>query len=275
MPVEFSTGAYRLFHSRARGRYRLNPLTDGSSGNPRARLFDVGNDDEPILLGGSPLPDLLVVEWDRFFGPTAQVSRIMDMLYSRPIVRLPIGEAGSADEQIVVDCDPDDEPACPIDVEVPRVRDVVVANLALLDLLRSQTHKNPGGVALANYFGAPDDDCDEDQEEEDECQHPPRCPDVTVYSIKNMTEDNVFGLPANYIASDDVPLIWYLAHESIFEKNGTRLGNLGSRIVAEVVYGLIEESPVSISDGSAAFTSLITGTTDVSFLDLFQFIGWL
>eukprot|EP00635_Sarcinochrysidales_sp_CCMP3193_P006555 CAMPEP_0118894898 /NCGR_PEP_ID=MMETSP1166-20130328/3486_1 /TAXON_ID=1104430 /ORGANISM="Chrysoreinhardia sp, Strain CCMP3193" /LENGTH=72 /DNA_ID=CAMNT_0006833865 /DNA_START=16 /DNA_END=231 /DNA_ORIENTATION=+ len=24
-----------------------------------------------------------------------------------------------------------------------------------------------------------------------------------------MTEDNVFGLPANYIASDDVPLIWY------------------------------------------------------------------
>ena len=86
MPIEFSTAAYRLFHSRARGRYRLNPLTDGTDGNPRARLFDVGNDDEPTLTGGSPLPDLLVVEWDRFFGPTAQVSRIMDMCVSSPLL---------------------------------------------------------------------------------------------------------------------------------------------------------------------------------------------
>ena len=66
MPVEFSTGAFRLMHSRARGRYRLNDLTDGSDGNPLVRFFDVGFD-EPDLTGGSPLPDLLVIDWDRMF----------------------------------------------------------------------------------------------------------------------------------------------------------------------------------------------------------------
>lgn len=66
MPVEFSTGAFRLMHSRARGRYRLNDLTDGSEGNPLVRFFDVGLD-EPNLVGGSPLPDLLVIDWDRMF----------------------------------------------------------------------------------------------------------------------------------------------------------------------------------------------------------------
>eukprot|EP00968_Pinguiococcus_pyrenoidosus_P003204 scaffold189_cov249-Pinguiococcus_pyrenoidosus.AAC.25 len=70
MPTEFSTAAYRLFHSRARGRYRLNNETDGSdSTRPRARLFDVGND-EPILTGGTPMENLFVIEWDRFFGET-------------------------------------------------------------------------------------------------------------------------------------------------------------------------------------------------------------
>jgi len=113
MPVEFTTAAYRIFHSRARGRCRMNANTDGSTGNPRARLFDVGNDDEPVLTGGSPLEDLLVIEWDRFFGPTAQVSRIMDMLYSRPMVRLPIGTPGHPEAPVTVDCDT--EEACPID----------------------------------------------------------------------------------------------------------------------------------------------------------------
>lgn len=67
MPVEFSTGAYRLMHSRARGRYRLNDQTDGSTIDaPLVRFFDVGLD-EPNLIGGSPLPDQLVVDWDRMF----------------------------------------------------------------------------------------------------------------------------------------------------------------------------------------------------------------
>lgn len=83
MPVEFSTAAFRLFHSRARGRYRINDGFDGSSSDkPRARLFDIGLD-EPILLGGSTLPAEMIVDWDRFFGdPNAvdskvELSRIM------------------------------------------------------------------------------------------------------------------------------------------------------------------------------------------------------
>lgn len=60
MPVEFSTAAYRLFHSRSRTNYRLNS-------NTRFRMFDVGNN-EPNLLGGSPLDPSMEITWTRFFG---------------------------------------------------------------------------------------------------------------------------------------------------------------------------------------------------------------
>lgn len=67
MPAEFSTAAYRLFHSRARTDYRLN-------GETFFRVFDIGRD-EPNLLGGSPLGADMVIDWDRFFGTGAGTER--------------------------------------------------------------------------------------------------------------------------------------------------------------------------------------------------------
>ena len=97
-----------------------------------------------------------------------------------------------------------------------------------------------------------------------------------------MTNDNVFGLPSGFTASD-VYLIWYLAHESIFEQNGRVLGKLGSRIVTEVLYGLVAASPTSIfkkytnekKPFKPKFKSKITGNFVVTFTDMFDFIGWL
>jgi len=261
MPVEFSTAAYRLFHSRARGRYRMNADTDGSDGNPRARLFDVGNE-EPLLVGGSALPTgddpnvaSLVVEWNRFFfdgtdpPDGSNLSRIMDMLYSRPIMRLPIGEAGTPTEVIEVDGDIVDDIV---------INGKVTASLAILDLVRGQTHSLSGGIALANHVKEASDISFE------------------VLSIDYMQNGNVFGLPPTYTYGD-VPLLLYLAHESVRDHEGQLLGQLGSRIVAEVIYGLVEQSQYSILDNDSpddSFESQITDSSIVTMKDVLEYIGW-
>lgn len=94
-----------------------------------------------------------------------------------------------------------------------------------------------------------------------------------VLDIADM-EGNVFGLPEELGAdTTDAPLLLYLAHESIRDHNGERLGALGSRIVAEVIYGLVETTTPSILDGSN-FLSLITGGATVSMLDVLNHIDW-
>lgn len=94
-----------------------------------------------------------------------------------------------------------------------------------------------------------------------------------VLDIADM-EGNVFGLPEELGAgTTDVPLLLYLAHESILDHDGELLGALGSRIVAEVIYGLVETTTPSILEGSD-FVSLITGESNVSMLDVLDHIGW-
>lgn len=51
------------------------------------------------------------------------------------------------------------------------------------------------------------------------------------------------------------------------------LGELGSRIVAEVIYGLVETASPSILAGTT-FTSEITGSSTVTMRDVLDFIGW-
>lgn len=91
MPAEFSAAAYRLFHSRARPNYRLN------SNDIPVVLFDVG-DNEPNLLGGSPLPDDLVIEWERFFGDPTQAPRTVEA--ARILVRVVGGSVCVRDGKI-------------------------------------------------------------------------------------------------------------------------------------------------------------------------------
>lgn len=180
-------------------------------------------------------------------------------------MRLPFNEAGTFDEsEILVECTDSTVDACPIAVDVPVVCPFgteppceLKANLALLDLLRGQTHSLPGGIALAEYVEG-------------------LVPSLDVVSFAEMT-GNVFGLPGGLNASDgDVPLLLYLAHESIRDHDGQRLGALGSRIVAEVLFGLVETTGPSILEGDdgEGFTSLVSGGSVVTMLDVLDYIGW-
>jgi hypothetical protein len=49
--------------------------------------------------------------------------------------------------------------------------------------------------------------------------------------------------PLNLAASS--PLWWYILKEAFVQKNGRRLGKVGSRIIAEVFFGLLESDPES------------------------------
>jgi len=278
MPVEFATAAYRLFHSRANSEYEVN------AGTTSARLFDIGNANETNLAGGSPLTDDLVIEWTNFFGSNAQPSRILDPLYSQSIIRLPIGLPGTPSTRIRIQCGTgydsslecaEDEGACPICVDEPTVDGEVRVNLALLDLLRGQTHMLAAGLAFADYAGELGVDVS------------------SMIDASYLECDSAYGLPGDvcgpectacggtpafrdYPEKTEVPLIWYLAHESVLERQGRVLGGLGSRIVAETIYGLVEESPVSIlGRNGASWTSRITGTREVTVQQVLEFIGWL
>lgn len=71
------------------------------------------------------------------------------MLYVQPLFRLPFDEAGMPDgPETVVQCTGG---GCPITVDEPEVNGVVTANLALLDMIRGQTHSLPGGIAYAQH----------------------------------------------------------------------------------------------------------------------------
>jgi len=135
-----------------------------------------------------------------------------------------------------------------------------VANMATIDLARSETVKVPGGVAFATYaketLGL----------------------DITVYTIQDMA-DSPMGLPAEYYPSagrpfyasplpTDVPLEIYLLHESMEEQDGVVLGKLGSYICAETIDHFLDAP-----GNNDTWVSKMTNSSEVTFMDVVEWIG--
>lgn len=90
MPVEFSVAAYRFGHSQTRPGYLL-----GRTGGIRAASLFPDDPSVPNsvgdLRGFRPIPSELRIEWNTFFGPTAQASKLVDTKLSTVMLRLPDG----------------------------------------------------------------------------------------------------------------------------------------------------------------------------------------
>ena len=96
-------------------------------------------------------------------------------------------------------------------------------------------------------------------------------------------KNSALGLPEEYYvnprphyapaAPTDVPLLFYCAHESMFEQQGRRLGKLCSLISGETFHHLIVNSPIY----DANWRSVITRTTNtpgntLKFLDVISYL---
>lgn len=261
IPAEFAACAFRVAHSRSRATYRVNGRLSGTFGRPVAALFSVEGFRQIELIGGSPLPSDMEVQWSRFFfdfpipGFTNS-ARINDMRYAAPLLHAPFGKAAiqcnENDAKCTGECG---EHRCVI-VDGETIEGRATLSLALIDLTRGQTMGMPGGIALARHVrestGTP----------------------LQVLSVDQMKSDG-FGLPENY-NRDDVPLLLYLAHESVIEHQGTVLGFLGSLIVGETIIGLVDRDHDGIlHEGNWHFHSRITNSHEVSMRDVLNYIGWV
>jgi len=130
MPLEFSVGAYRFGHTQVRPGYALN--ADGG-----ATLFpdDPNAVEGRDLRGGRIVPKGLRVEWDRFFGQSAQASKLIDTLLSRPLLRLPDTVVPLAD--------------------VPRDDPKGRRSLATRNLQRGLDARLPAGQTVTNHLQIP------------------------------------------------------------------------------------------------------------------------
>ena len=250
VPVEFSVAAGRFGHSTTRGRYTLNPDFQ------RMRLFPLSESElDRNLLGGVPIPPERQIEWNRFFNFAnsiqgdlgddddqflgLQVGRKIDRFLARPMLRLPIGGPGLPEFLL----DPDNQ-----------VAGMPVVSLATLSLFRGKAMALPSGQAVARAMGyTPIDNAQ--------------------FGLCNPGEPCAFGdLPLPQ-AIEEAPLFLYLTEEARLQNEGEKMGNVGGRIFAEVVLGLLKNDPRSILNRE--FVSPITNTREFTIEDMIIHIGWI
>jgi hypothetical protein len=224
MPVEFAVAAYRFGHSMVRHDYALN--TQHHPTGKEVPIFAHFGEQTLDLRGFAPLAQELVIEWQRFFGNVAddpvQPARAIDTLIVSGLAELPA----------VVAPPP-------------------MNSLPLRNLLRGAALGLPSGQDVARNLELPEDrilgtgaknakftvpaDYKTKAGERD-----PSLPDLDAIEAKAVVD--AFG--------DKTPLWYYVLKEAEVFENGQRLGEVGSRIVAETFVGLMAADPSSFVNNS-------------------------
>ncbi len=253
VPVEFSSAAFRFGHSIVRGRYTLN---DNEAAD-RVRLFPLSAKElERSLIGHRPIPAERQIDWDRFFDFESsiqgdldddedqfkglQVSRKIDRFLARPMLRIP--------EFMMLG-----RPVPPDLLKEELLPDRAVLSLASLNLQRAKAHGLPSGQDVAIAMGAtPYKNID--------------------FGLCKSAED---CMEWGYVWPEDdgeAPLFLYILEEARLQSDGEQLGEVGGRIVAEVIIGLLRADPQSIFNQD--FKSPVTGTEAFTMADMIFHAGW-
>lgn len=208
MPREFQISAFRFGHSQIRPGYKIN----SGFGAP---IFDAALDtrdpldlrdrDPNDLRGGRRAPRRFV-EWDTFFDfGTLEVA----IKNGNPVVQPKVKKNKRIDPFI-------SSPLfdLPVGPGLPGPGDDV-RTLAARNLERHLKHDIASGQAIAAALG-----------------YQPLKPNQTK-ELKPLK------------LHQSTPLFWYILKEALVQQNGRRLGKVGSRIVAEVFFGLLLSDPDS------------------------------
>jgi Animal haem peroxidase len=235
MPLEFSAAAFRLGHSMVRQEYQWN-IYHSRQLKPPSMPFGVALSqlfDQTAFSGGlknadgKALPSDWVIDWRRFFD-------FPEELGHKP-APTGINMAGRIDTNF--DLHLDQIPGFPAQNVPPERRSITVRNL-----LRGFALGLPTGEQVAEALGE------------------------TPLAPEEVSSGPHGGLLSTPVFKGRTPLWYYILKEAELKgfgpdgKPGNRLGRVGSRIVAETLVGLIQNSSPSILNGPDWYPSYGRGT---------------
>lgn len=211
VPREFQVAAYRFGHSQIRPGYKINvifgaPIFDAALDSRDDNDPNTPQDGDPNDLRGGRRAFRRFVEWDTFFDFGTQEVAVVN---GQPVVRPKVKRNKRIDPFL-------SSPLfdLPVGPGLPGPGDEL-RSLAGRNLERHLKHSLASGQLIAESFGYKPLDA----------QHTSVLTDLSFH--------------------DSTPLWWYILKEALVQQQGRRLGEVGSRIVAEVFFGLLLSDPTS------------------------------